>query len=380
MKDVNMKQLMDLAEKLDVYVSNQPYQINVLAETHMYDYVHTRILSRFLKYPPILHSFLSQLPEWKFDIDKPDISFPHSHYEILIMEPKKYAVAIVNNVYGSEPDYETIVVTLNKDIANLVPEGDVWLAVLNKDDVRCCAIDDSTEVHTLNWSYGNEYISWLRSLKVDDVEIPLNSAIAQYINFLERDLGLHEQTLQQQMASFVLDALGYNPYDKVSETYNLLDKANCMLSVVPIAKKVMIDAVKHSFYSNQNQILSQVFPDVEMYQEDGTDRRYYRIRMGGWPTYVYLQWESFTWESLLRKGNLTLAINICQDDDGLWGDLSECGYATLFDNGSFKYTEFLTIAYCDMAEDEQKSILAQFYETFRPVIAAINEYINNYKP
>ncbi len=34
MKDAKMKQLMDLAEQLDKYVSNFPYQVNVLSETH----------------------------------------------------------------------------------------------------------------------------------------------------------------------------------------------------------------------------------------------------------------------------------------------------------------------------------------------------------
>lgn len=373
MKDVKMKQLMDLAEKLDDYVSNQPYQINVLAETHMCDYVHTRIITGFLKYPPILHSFLRQLPGWEFNIDKPDISFPHNHYDILIMEPKKYAVAIVNNVFGSVPDYETIVTNLNKDIDNWAPEGSIWLAILNKDDTKSCATENSKDLHTMNWSYRKEYLSWLRSLKVGDIETPLNSAITQYINYLEVEMGLNEQTLKQQMASFVLNVLGYNPYDKVSETYNLLDKAYCLLSVIPIAQKIMKDAIKRSFYDNQNQILSRKFPNIGVHQEDGTEWRYYRIRMRGWPTYIYMQWEYFTWESLLRKCKLSLALKICQNDTGFWSHLAECGCATLFDNGSLEHTEFLTEAYCDMKEDERETILARFYETFHPVIAAINE-------
>ena len=53
--------------------------------------------------------------------------------------------------------------------------------------------------------------------------------------------------------------------------------------------------------------------------------------------------------------------------------MAECGCATLFDNGSLEHTEFLTEAYCDMKEDERETILARFYETFHPVITAINE-------
>ena len=65
-----MKQLMNLAEQLDKHVSNFPYQINVLSETHTFNNMHTGILARFLQYPPLLESFLSSLPDWdNFGID-----------------------------------------------------------------------------------------------------------------------------------------------------------------------------------------------------------------------------------------------------------------------------------------------------------------------
>lgn len=51
MKDVKMKQLMNLAEQLDKYVSNFPYQVNVLSETHTFNNMHTVILARFLAVP-----------------------------------------------------------------------------------------------------------------------------------------------------------------------------------------------------------------------------------------------------------------------------------------------------------------------------------------
>ena len=74
-----MKQLMDLAEQLDKYVSNFPYQVNVLSETHTFNYMHTGILARFLQYPPILESFLSSLPDWDMEIGEPEISLPHNN-------------------------------------------------------------------------------------------------------------------------------------------------------------------------------------------------------------------------------------------------------------------------------------------------------------
>ncbi len=81
-----MKQLMDLAEQLDKYVSNFPYQVNVLSETHTFNYI----------------------------IGEPEISLPHNDYDILVLMPGKYAVVIVNNVYGSELEYEKIVTSFKK--------------------------------------------------------------------------------------------------------------------------------------------------------------------------------------------------------------------------------------------------------------------------
>ncbi len=49
MKDIKMKQLMNLAEQLDKFVSNFPYQVNVLSEAHTFNNMHTGILARFLQ-------------------------------------------------------------------------------------------------------------------------------------------------------------------------------------------------------------------------------------------------------------------------------------------------------------------------------------------
>ena len=48
MKDAKMKQLMDWAEQLDKYVSNFPYQVNLLSETHTFNYMHTGILATYI--------------------------------------------------------------------------------------------------------------------------------------------------------------------------------------------------------------------------------------------------------------------------------------------------------------------------------------------
>ena len=193
MKDIQMKQLMNLAEQLDKQVSNFPYQVNVLSETHTFNYMHTVILARFLQYPPILESFLSSLPDWDMEIGEPEISLPHNDYDILVLMPGKYAVVIVNNVYGSELEYEKIVTSFKKDINGVVAPDNIWIFNINKKDDAKSSIDGRTDFHYEFWTYKQEYLSWLRSLRLDEEEVPLRSAIDQYINFLETDLGIVDQ-------------------------------------------------------------------------------------------------------------------------------------------------------------------------------------------
>jgi len=368
MKDVKMKQLMNLAEQLEKYVSNYPYQVNVLSETHTFNYMHTGILARFLQYPPILESFLSSLPDWDMEIGEPEISLPHNNYDILVLMPGKYAVVIVNNVSGSELEYEKIITSFKKDINGVVAPDNIWIIIINKNDDGKSGVDDGTGFHYDIWSYRQEYLSWLRGLRIDDEEVPLRSAIDQYINFLENDLGIVEQNQKLQMANFVMQALGYIPYETISQTYQLLQEANRLLSVIPIAQKILIDSVKRSFVRLSSKILTETFPNKNILQEDGTEWRYYRQRMEGWPTYIYLQWEPFTWETLLKKGKLKLTLHINQDDKGLWEGLKKNGYDALFVNGCSEHTEYSDTAFCDMNENSRYEILLRCYKPFIPIL------------
>ena len=374
-----MKQLMDLAEQLDKYVSNFPYQVNVLSETHTFNYMHTVILARFLQYPPILESFLSSLPDWDMEIGEPEISLPHNDYDILVLMPGKYAVVIVNNVYGSELEYEKIVTSFKKDINGVVAPDNIWIFNINKNDDAKSSIDGRTDFHYEFWTYKQEYLSWLRSLRLDEEEVPLRSAIDQYINFLETDLGIVDQREKLQMADFVMQALGYIPYETTSHTYQLLQEANRLLSVIPIAQKILIDSVKRSFVRLSSKVLTETFPNRNILQEDGTEKKYYRQRMEAWPTYIYLQWEQFTWETLLKKGKLKLMLHINQDDKGLWGELKKNGYDALFENGCYDHTEYLDTAFCDMNENSQYEILLRCYKPFFPVLNVVYEYLYNDK-
>jgi len=371
MKDAKMKQLMDLAEQLDKYVSNFPYQVNVLSETHTFNYMHTGILARFLQYPPILESFLSSLPDWDMEIGEPEISLPHNDYDILVLMPGKYAVVIVNNVYGSELEYEKIVTSFKKNINGVVAPDNIWIFIINKNDDAKSSIDGRTDFHYEFWTYKQEYLSWLRSLRLDKEEVPLRSAIDQYINFIENDLGIVEQDQKQQMANFVMQALGYIPYETTSHTYQLLQEANRLLSVIPIAQKILIDSVKRSFVRLSSKILTDTFPNRTILQEDGTEKKYYRQRMEGLPTNIYLQWEQFTWETLLKKGKLKLMLHINQDDKGLWGELKKNGYDALFENGCYDHTEYLDTAFCDMDENAREEILLRCYKPFIPVLNVV---------
>ena len=379
MKDAKMKQLMDLAEQLDKYVSNFPYQVNVLSETHTFNYMHTGILARFLQYPPILESFLSSLPDWDMEIGEPEISLPHNNYDILVLMPGKYAVVIVNKVYGSELEFKKIVTSFKKDIGGAVAPDNIWIIVINKNDDAKSSIDGRIDFHYEFWTYKQEYLSWLRGLRIDNEEVLLRSAIDQYINFLETDLGIVDQREKLQMADFVMQALGYIPYETTSQTYQLLQEANRLLSVIPIAQKILIDSVKRSFVRLNSKILTETFPNRNILQEDGTEKKYYRQRMEAWPTYIYLQWEQFTWETLLKKGKLKLTLHINQDDKGLWEDLKKKGYDALFENECCEHTEYSDTAFCDMNENIRNEILLRCYKPFIPILIFINEYLYNDK-
>ena len=379
MKDIKMKQLMNLAEQLDKYVSNFPYQVNVLSEAHTFNYMHTGILARFLTYQPILDSFMSSLPDWDMEIGEPEISLPHTNYDILVLLPGKYAVVIVNNVYGSELDLKKIVASFKKDIGDAVAPDNIWIIVINKSNYGKSGMEDGTKFHCEFWSYSQEYLSWLRGLRIDNEEVPLRSAIDQYINFLENDLGIVEQDQKQQMANFVMQTLGYIPYETTSQTYQLLQEANRLLSVIPIAQKILIDSVKRSFVSLSSKILTETFPNRTIIQEDGTKRRYYRHRLADWPTYIYLQWEPFTWDSLLKISKLKLSLHINQDKKEIWEVLLKNGYNVLFENECYEHTEYLDTAFCDMNENTRDEILLRCYKPFIPVLNVVYDYLYNVK-
>jgi hypothetical protein len=111
-----------------------------------------------------------------------------------------------------------------------------------------------------------------------------------------------------------------------------LQEANRLLSVIPIAQKILIDSVKRSFVSLSSKILTETFPNRTIIHEDGTKRRYYRHRLADWPTYIYLQWEPFTWDSLLKISKLKLSLHINQDKKEIWEVLLKNGYNVLFEN------------------------------------------------
>ena len=302
------------------------------------------------------------------EIGEPEISLPHNNYDILVLMPGKYAVVIVNNVYGSELEYEKIITSFKKDINGVVAPDNIWIIIINKNDDGKSGVDDGTGFHYDIWSYRQEYLSWLRGLRIDDEEVPLRSAIDQYINFLENDLGIVDQREKLQMANFVMQALGYIPYETTSQTYHLLQEANRLLSVIPIAQKILIDSVKRSFVRLSSKILTETFPNKNILQEDGTEKKYYRQRMEGWPTYIYLQWESFTWETLLKRGKLKLTLHISQDYKGLWEGLKKNGYDEIFENGVYEHTEYTDTAFCDMNENSRYEILLRCYKPFIPIL------------
>ena len=135
-----------------------------------------------------------------------------------------------------------------------------------------------------------------------------------------------------------------------------------------------MDSVKRSFVRLSSKILNETFPNKNILQEDGTEWRYYRQRMEGWPTYIYLQWEPFTWETLLKKGKLKLTLHISQDDKGIWEDLKKNGYDALFENECCEHTEYSDTAFCDMNENIRDEILLRCYKPFIPVLSVVNEY------
>ncbi len=222
-------------------------------------------------------------------------------------------------------------------------------------------------------------MSWLRGLRIDNEEVLLRSAIDQYINFLENDLGIVDQREKLQMADFVMQALGYIPYETTSQTYQLLQEANRLLSVIPIAQKILMDSVKRSFVRLSSKILTETFPNRTIIQEDGTKRRYYRHRLADWPTYIYLQWEPFTWDSLLKISKLKLSLHINQDKKEIWEVLLKNGYNVLFENECYEHTEYLDTAFCDMNENTRDEILLRCYKPFIPVLNVVYDYLYNVK-
>jgi hypothetical protein len=173
--------------------------------------------------------------------------------------------------------------------------------------------------------------------------------------------------------------LGYIPYETTSQTYQLLQEANRLLSVIPIAQKILIDSVKRSFVSLSSKILTETFPNRTIIHEDGTKRRYYRHRLADWPTYIYLQWEPFTWDSLLKISKLKLSLHINQDKKDIWEVLLKNGYNVLFENECYEHIEYLDTAFCDMNENTRDEILLRCYKPFIPVLNVVYEYLHNDK-
>lgn len=180
-----------------------PYHINIIDELHINENGHSRVLTKLLRYKNeqkqyvILQSLLKHIEEKlkhieeKFKIVEPVITQEVKRIDLWIKD-KKYALIFENKVYNAADQDAQICCYIEKTREDGYKNEQIYVIYLSRDgkepDPQSWGeYKESFKSRYVNLSFRNDILPWLKEIEINSKEKYLQSAILQYVDFLEGD-------------------------------------------------------------------------------------------------------------------------------------------------------------------------------------------------
>ena len=184
-----------------------PYHINVIDELHINENAHSRILLKLLQFRntkgeyEILESLLSYIKRKMHSVQfkriqfiKPLITQEEARIDLWIRDHATgYSVIFENKVYNAKDQEEQLSRYIDKTIEEGFKESNIFVIYLPSDrhepaDQSWGTYKEEFRERYINLSFRNDILTWIKGEIFPNIhfkDVYLNSAVSQYIDYLE---------------------------------------------------------------------------------------------------------------------------------------------------------------------------------------------------
>ena len=334
-----------------------PYHINVIDELHINENAHSRILLKLLQFRntkgeyEILESLLSYIKRKthsvqfeRIQFDKPLITQEETRIDLWIRDyATGYSVIFENKVYNAKDQEEQLSRYIDKTIEEGFKESNIFVIYLPSDrhepaDQSWGKYKEEFRERYINLSFRNDILTWLKveifpNIRFKDVY--LNSAVSQYIDYLEGYFLL--RTINNKM-NMKLDELISNHFE--------LEKFNNPQECIKAIQDKIDDIQKliNSMYSYKDRLRQQIFDNWQKEVKD----KFPDLECGMRGDYADVRF---------HLDGKNFYVNINKDEEGLFCQvISE-------DGSNIKDTRIMELE--DLLPEHQATISCDLWKHFR---------------
>ena len=334
-----------------------PYHINVIDELHINENAHSRILLKLLQFRntkgeyEILESLLSYIKRKMHSVQfkriqfiKPLITQEEARIDLWIRDHATgYSVIFENKVYNAKDQEEQLSRYIDKTIEEGFDKNNIFVIYLPSDghepaDQSWGTYKEEFRERYINLSFRNDILTWIKGEIFPNIhfkDVYLNSAVSQYIDYLEGYFLL--RTINNKM-NMKLDELISNHFE--------LEKFNNPQECIKAIQDKIDDIQKliNSMYSYKDRLRQQIFDNWQKEVKD----KFPDLECGMRGDYVDVRF---------HLDGKNFYVNINKDEEGLFCQvISE-------DGSNIKDTRIMELE--DLLPEHQATISCDLWKHFR---------------
>ena len=269
-----VKYLFDIVETVEKvkekWLPRLPYHLNIIDELHINENGHSRILTKLLQYKSesgkyeFLESLLAYIVANRdcidfgnIKIEKPQITQEKCRIDMWVRD-KDYAIIFENKVYNARDREHQLSKYINRTKQCNYREEQIFVVYLSSwgqepEEQSWNKYKDAFTSRYVNLSFRDDIVNWLKEYvipNIRDKDFYLNSAVLQYIDYLE---GIyHKRTIHKEMNMEI---------KKVIEERLKLDKCLDNSERVRLLQSKIedIDEIRQQIEELQNEYRNKIF-------------------------------------------------------------------------------------------------------------------------
>ncbi len=309
-QDITAAQILQFAEdycqKLDEVKRDQPYHLNIIEELHINENAHSRILAKLLQYKDKegKYVFLESLLEYiknkkkqqcdfsKIKIIDPIITQEKKRIDLWV-RTEKWAIIFENKVYDAKDQDAQIsrYIAINRKEEHYNQDA-IYVVYLssvgNEPDERTWVNENGRSLKKkfqkryINLSFKFDIISWLKEIKYNPIfekkdEKPLETALVQYIGYLERLFMLGNE--YEELQNFINKQLNLSNMDNVENVELITTQINEIETLKERLKLERVSMIKKCFNDYAEEIRKN-------YKSKIKSVNYNEVNIDKYPLYV----------------------------------------------------------------------------------------------